>query len=116
MNIDTAIGEDPILSVDVTNAGIRGDDAFQTFGGRYSGHVLSQLCCVDPNSVRDPEPNIFDSSDMQADSHHRLCRQETNPFLYCIFRIIATSLRRNLDIWLSDLATLLPTKKHRPKP
>src|SRR5690349_10921651 len=56
MNIYAAIGEDPVFSVDITNAGIRGDDAFQSFGGRYSRHALPQLCCEDPIPTRDLEP------------------------------------------------------------
>jgi hypothetical protein len=44
MNVDTAIGEDPLVSVDVANAGICGDYSFQALGGvrgGQAGHVPS---------------------------------------------------------------------------
>ena len=44
VNVDAAIGEDPLVSVDVANAGICGDYSFQALGGvrgGQAGHVPS---------------------------------------------------------------------------
>ena len=44
VNVDTAVGEDPLVSVDEANAGICGDDSFQALRGvrgGQAGHVPS---------------------------------------------------------------------------
>jgi hypothetical protein len=43
VNVDAAIGKNAAVSIDVTNAGVGGNDAFQTFRGLSAGHAGHSL-------------------------------------------------------------------------
>src|SRR5580700_4534780 len=51
VNVDAAIGKNTLVAIDVANAGICGNNAFQAFRGRSAGHAghilsLSQMVMI----------------------------------------------------------------------
>jgi hypothetical protein len=43
MNVNSAIGKDATVTIDVANVGVGGNNTFQTFGGRGAGHARHGL-------------------------------------------------------------------------
>jgi len=43
VNVNAAIGKDAAVAIDITNAGVGGNNAFQAFRGRSAGHAGHSL-------------------------------------------------------------------------
>src|ERR1022692_883317 len=60
VNVNAAIGKNTAIAIDITNAGVGGNNAFQSFGGRSAGHAghrisLSKIgyrCGATPGGAR----------------------------------------------------------------